>query len=253
MPCARLAALFLLAATLPLTGQAQSSLGLNFGQAGFSLGHSGAGMRPMGQISGDYRITDAHGVQLGLVAADRPGGWIGQFDGHLYLQPAPDRKYGVFATLADINDRSAGIGTAGIEMMWEVAPGTVIEGRAGAGLATGGIDFIAVSGSLSHALGHTTEGFIRGGLAEFDEAALSAVGYTVGTGIRHHLGGTGLELSVAISANGLAGRDSAKAITQVDLGLTWRFGADRGARRPVASRSFETIQPFDPLIVRGLF
>lgn len=242
-----IAALWLTEAT-PLS--AQSSLGLNFAEA--TLGGS-AGADAAARLSGDYRLAPAIGLQFGLAAADRPGGWIGQVEGHLYLQPRDDRKYGFFLTLADIDGRDATLATGGAEALWAPQPGIVLGAAAGAGIGTGGMDFIFARGSASRAIGDDVTIFAEIGLAAFDESTFSATGIQGTTGMRYAIPDTGFELSLALAGDRLAGRDSSPAETWVELGLIWQFGADRGARKGLNSRAFNSVQPVDPLIRRGLF
>lgn len=229
---------------------AQSSLGLNFVEASVTSDtKAGAAAR----ISGDFRLSPAIGLQFGLAATDMPGGWVGQVDGHLYLQPQDDRKYGFFLTVADIDGRDATLATGGVEAMWAPRPGAVLGAAAGAGVATGGMDFIFVQGRASRAIGPNVTLFAELGLAAFDESAFSAVSVSGTTGMRYAIPGSGLELSLALASDRFVGRNSSPVESRAELGLTWRFGAESGARKSLNSRAFETIRPVDPMIRRGLF
>lgn len=247
---------FGLAAGLSLADPAlaQSSLGLNFAEAGFGVEAGQGEAAASGVALGDYRITGQHGVQLDLGLADRPGGVLGQIDMHLYLSPRPDRKYGFVVSLADVDGREATVAAAGIEAMVEVSPATFLTGRGLIGYARpGDVDFIAVSGGLARALNDNLAVFATLDLAEFDEAHLRANAWAARIGASWQPDRSGMEWFVALAADGLTGRDEAEGEVRAELGVTWRFGAGGGAARPVAERAFRVGQPLDPLLRRGLF
>lgn len=249
-----LAALVALATNLlPQNAPAQSSLGLNFAEAEATLAHDSGATRLSGHLMGDYRISAAHGLQFGLTGYGIANGWVGQVDAHLYLQPQADRKYGFYLTVADIDSRAATMATGGVEAMWQPGTNTTLTASAGAGLATGSLDFLTVSGSADHALSDRLSVFVAIGITVIDEADISATAISGTTGIRYALPTTGIELTAALAADRLAGYDSGHQESRVKIGVAWRFGAERGARRSVNSRSFETMQPLDALITRGLF
>jgi hypothetical protein len=235
----------------PLPAFAQSSLGLSFAEASFGLTSSAGGETLSGRLSGDWRITANHGVQLDLGLRQGSGGLVGQVDGHLYMSPREDRKYGFFVSLADLDERSGVIGMAGVEGMIEIAPGTLIEGRAGAGMAQpGGMDFITVSAGLRHALSDSLSLDAGITVTEFDEAGFSAIGTQTGLGVTWESASSPLSLSARIEGDRLSGYGSE---TRVGLSLTYAFGPEGGARRGVGARAFTAPQPMLSLIDRGLF
>ena len=247
-----------LAATIPLclaTGSfAQSSLGLNFAEAALTVDGGDQDAQVGGTLSGDYRITGAHGFQLDLRMTDHPDGFLGQIDGHLYLAPSVDRKYGFLFSLADVDGRETTIASAGIEGMVALSDSTFISGRAILGYARpGDIDFIGLSGGITHALNDRTALFATLDVAEFDEQRLQANAYTGRIGMTYQPDGSPFEVTAALAVDGLTGRDSAPEESRVELGFTWRFGATGGARRGVAERAFNAPQPFDVLLRRNLF
>lgn len=244
--CAAVAAACLLA--LPSSAAAES-LGLNWFQAGATWSDDG---QPAGRLAGDWRIGPAHGLQLDVGLAGRDGGAVGEIAAHLYLMPQADRKYGFFATLTDIDGREATSAVMGVEAMHTPTADWMLEARAGIGKATGGLDFIMAEARVSRTL--TDSLSITGGLmaADFDEAALRAIGWRAEIGLAWMPEALPVEISAALVQDGLHGRNAAGGESRVELGLTWRFGAG-GMRRPVAERAFSAARPLDPLIRRGLF
>ncbi len=234
--------------------RAQSSPGLVFGEVGLGADSGDQETAASGYATGVFQITGWHGLQLGLGLADRPGGMIGQIDGHVYLMPGPATKYGIVLSLADVDNREVTIGSAGIEGMWQLGPNTFVSGQAVLGYARpGNIDFIGVSLGLSQAVWDRASVFATLDVAEFDEAILRTTAYTGRAGINWQPAGTSLDLVAALAADGLTGDLSGSGDLRLELGLTWRFGTSGGARRPVAERAFRAWQPFDPLLRRGLF
>jgi hypothetical protein len=234
--------------------QAQSSLGLNFAEAGFGLSAGQADTSISGFALGDYRITPQHGIQVDLSIADRPGGFVGQLDGHLYLSPQPDRKYGFVLSLADADSREATMAAGGIEGMIALRGDLFLSGQALLGYARpDDVDFIAISGTLQKALNDNVSLFATLDLAEFDEEALRANAWSGRIGVTFQPDAAGFEWLAAVAGDGLTGRDSKDPEARLEIGVTWRFGAAGGARRPVSERAFRVMQPFDPLLRRGLF
>jgi hypothetical protein len=234
------------------TASAQSSLGLNFVEAELTAasGASGGAAR----ITGDYRITGAHGVQMDLSATDEPGGFLGRIDGHLYMMPTEDSKYGLMASLADIDGRSGTIGMAGVEGMLRLDARMVIEARAVAGLAQpGSVDFVAADAGVTRQIGERTAVTARLALAEFDEAAFSTVAYAADIGVMHSLAGTGFEISASLGVSGSVGDAVLAREGVARIGMTWRFGVGSGAARGLAERAFGRAQPAEELLRRGLF
>ncbi len=165
---------------------AQSSLGIQGTTLGFGGVQDEAGdIQTEADVSVDVRVTSVHGLQGDLRFSDTANGLIGQLGAHLYMAPNPGRKYGLFATLSDVDGRSMTWGMIGIEGMLSLGLDTVVEARTGLGVAdTGGPDFIFAGVSLAHAVNPALEleGFLD--IAEFDEAALQAVSYEAG--VRAH-------------------------------------------------------------------
>jgi hypothetical protein len=245
---------FVLAACLATASaaSAQSSLGLNFVEA--ELTAVSGWSRGAARITGDYRITAAHGFQADLSATDEPDGFLGRIDAHLYMMPTEDSKYGLTASFADIDGRSGSIGMAGVEGMFRLGERTVAEARAVAGLAQpGGVDFVAADVGVTRRIGERTAVSARIGLAEFDEAAFSTVIYTADIGVAHSLAGTGIEVGASLGASGSLGDRLLGDEVVARIGVTWRFGAGSGSARSLGGRAFGRTQPVEELLRRGLF
>ena len=202
-------------------------------------------------LSGDWKISDAHGLQFGLGYADRPPGALLTVDAHLYLAPAPGRKYGFFLGVADLDGEEFTVVQGGVAGMLALSDRTVVQGRAGLGLSDSDLDYLTVSASLSHDLSDRLQVYGSAMLAEFDETAFRAIAHELALGLRYRIG-NGASLSLAVVTDGLSGRDGAPSDTRIELGLRWTFGGS-GSDDPVADRAFDTLQPVDVLIRRGLF
>lgn len=228
-----------------------SSLGLAFFDAEVDLS-SGASRGAL-RLTGDYRISPAHGLQFGLSGADMPKGWLGRVEGHLYLQPQADRKYGFYAAVADADGRSMTLAEGGIEAMWAPQAGVLLQGRAGAGIASHGIDYLAASGRVERQIGDRLAVFAGLNMVKVDEAGLGGTLVAADLGVRYAVPGSALALSLAVSGDRIIGRDAQHAESRATLGLTWRLGEDRASQSGVDSRAFETINAVDPMIRRGMF
>jgi hypothetical protein len=237
----------------PMAARAQSSLGLNAAEFGLAYGSGESENAASGTVAGDFRITGAHGLQLGLGFADQPGGGLGQVDLHLYLLPSPLQKYGFVLSLADADGREATIGYTGVEGIFQLGASTFASGQAVLGYARpGDIDFIGFSGGLVQALSDTTAIFATLDLAEFDEESLRTTAYAGRIGVSYQPDQSQWEISAAVATDGLTEMGASEE-TRLELALAWRFGATGGARRPVGERLYRPWQPFDPLLRRGLF
>jgi hypothetical protein len=239
-------------AVMGLCGPAQAdSLGFRFADisaAGTSIGEFS------GRLSADFAITPSLGVQLDLGAVGYEEEYLGQIDAHLYMMPTDAAKYGLFFSLADMDGREATIGMAGIEAMFALSERTEVHGRAGIGMAMpGNMDFITLSVGASHAFSDQVAVFGDLTMAEFDEAALRAVGSSARIGVSYQPLAQPWEVSVSLVRDGLTGRDAAAFETRAELGFTLHLGAGGGAVRGLGARGFASPQPVDPLLRRGRF
>lgn len=242
------------ALVMALPASAQSSLGLSRLEA--EIGISGDGSQDLAEarISGDFRITGAHGLQIDLSAFDYPGGYLGQIDGHLYLQPGNRSKYGLFGSLADVDGREATIAFAGAEGLFALTGRTTLETRAGIGYARpGALDFVAAEARLSQAVTGALSVHVAAQVAEIQEQSLDTRAWGAEIGLTWHPAEGPLAITAAAGTTGLDGRDSVPADGYIRLGVSWSFGGGSDARRPVAEHGFTSPRPFDPLLRRGRF
>ncbi|MCB6177472.1 hypothetical protein LHP98_04920 [Rhodobacter sp. Har01] len=244
-PLTLAAVLLALAPTLPAQAD---SLGLTW--ATISAGVDGD-EQPFASLSGDWKIGSAHGLQFGLGFADRPDGALLSVDAHLYLMPKPGRKYGFYASVADIDGRSVTTVEGGVAGMLALGDRTVVQARAGAGMSNADLDWLTVSAGLSHDVSDRLR--IYGGvmLTEFDETAFRALAHEVRAGVRYRVAGA-TQVTLAVVQDGLSGRNGAPSDTRLELGVSWTFGGS-GSGDPVADHAFDTPQPVDVLFRRGLF
>lgn len=255
------AALLGLGLAIATSGQAKAQsldIGLNFAEvSGWATSYDTAGTLPGLRLTGDFTTGPAHGIQVDLAAEDYDTGYLGQVDLHFYLAPQGTWKYGFYASIADMNDMELTVGHAGVAAMVELAPGTVFEASAGVGLLRSPgldtVDFVTVSGGISHAISDRTAVFAEGTVSQFEEVSIQATGYEAMAGVRHALGDGRIELTAALGTIGLTGRDSAPAETTALLGMTWRFSGGKGQRRDLSQRAFGTSQPARPLLVLARF
>ena len=244
-----------LSAVAALAGPAAAdSLGFRFADVYVGARDSDNGAQGMAQVTADFAITEALGLQLDLGVAGYDREFLGQLDAHLYMMPTETAKYGLFFSLADMDGREATIAMAGAEAMFALSPRTTLHGRAGLGMARpNDMDFITASLGAAHALTDNIAIFADLTVTEFDEASLRAVASTAQFGVTYQPQGRPWEVSASLVRDGLTGRDAAAFETRAELGFTLHLGAGGGAKRGLAARSFANTQPFDPLLRRGMF
>ncbi|MGI9389251.1 MAG: hypothetical protein ACR2O1_04260 [Boseongicola sp.] len=232
---------------------AQSSLGIQ--SARIELGGAqdeAQDFQAEAGIGVDVAITSYHGLQGNLQFSDTANGMIGQLGAHLYMTPNSGRKYGVFATLSDVDDRSMTWGTLGVEGMMALGLDTVIEGRTGLGVADeAGLDFIFAGVSIAHKVTSTLEVESFLDIAEFDEPALQAISYEVGIAAHYSPEDVPWGLYASLTHSDLTGRDGTSGDTRLGVGFTIEFGASRGT--DPTTRQFRSSDPVEPLIRRGLW
>ncbi|NNE88390.1 MAG: hypothetical protein HKN27_09970 [Silicimonas sp.] len=233
---------------------AQSSLGIT--GAAFSLGatEDEGGNR---QVEGaaavvDVAITSVHGFQGDLSFADTVGGGIGTVGAHLYMAPVDGQKYGLFASLSDVDGSAMLWGTLGAEGMLSMGENTIAEVRGGFGYADeGGLDFIFGGIGLAHAFSPslTVEGALD--LADFDEADFRATAYDFTLKTDYSPEGSPWGAYASVTYSGLTGRDDAKGEVRLGLGLSLSLGNVGGA--DTDTRLFRNPDPVAPLLRRGLY
>lgn len=246
--------LFVLLTSVSGPALAQSSLGIT--GASFSLGATedeGGDFRLEGAAAVvDVAITSVHGFQGDLSFADTVGGGIGTVGTHLYMSPVNGQKYGLFATLSDVDGRSMLWGTLGAEGMLSLGENTVGEVRGGFGYADeNGLDFIFAGVGVAHEF--TSEWTLEGALdlADFDEASFRATSYDVSIKAEYSPEGSPWGAYASVAYSGLAGQDDADGELRLGLGLSVALGNIGGA--DTDTRLFRSPDPVAPLLRRGLF
>ena len=218
--------------TLPSIATAQSSIGVkgaSFSFAGVQFDGSDASFE--GEALLDVAITQYHGFQGELSFADTDAGLIGRVGGHLYLEPGAGRKYGFFATYADLDNASVSYLQAGIEGMWSLGERAAFEARAGAGMGTGDLDYIFAGAGVHYALSDTVALSAGVDVAEFDEAGFSAIGFNTHVGIEYDMPSSPIVIFGEVRQDALTGSDGGPSQTSAVLGLRIRLGNSGGISR----------------------
>jgi hypothetical protein len=232
---------------------AQSSLGFTMGEASVGVLSLDSGEFAFADGRVDVAITGAHGLQFDLALEDRPQGTLGHFGAHVYLAPREGQKYGLFATLSDLDGESLTLGAAGAEGRIALGERAALELRAGAGLGNriasdASLDFIFAGAGVDYEASDRLRLGLYGEAAEFDEADFRAVGYTLVAEAEYRLGS--VTISGAVGVSGLEGRDGGARESFARIGLSVGFGA--GGADP-SRRLFRRADPTQPLALRGLF
>ncbi len=232
---------------------AQSSLGIQSSTFEFGGAQDEAGdFQADAGIGVDIAITPFLGLQGDLRFSNTPNGLIGRLGAHLYMTPKEGQKYGVFATLSDVDGRSMTWGTIGIEGMLSMGLDTVVEARTGLGVADdAGLDYIFAGVSLAHAVTPALELEAFFDVAEFDEPALQAISYELGVAAHYSPEGAPWGLFASLTHSDLGGRDGTSGEIRLGLGMTLEFGAPRSV--DPATRQFRNHDPVAPLVRRGLW
>ena len=232
---------------------AQSSLGVTGADLSFGVEQDEQG-DAQGRVSAlvDVAITANHGVQGDLTFYDTRAGSVGTLTGHLYLQPKPGQKYGLFASMSDVDGHAMLWGSLGAEGIFQIGKATSIEGRIAPGAAdVGGLDYIFAGAALAHELTPDWQVGASFNLADFDEADFRATSYDLGLTARYGPEAQPWGAYDSIEYADLAGRDGASGETRLGLGITYTFG-DSGGISP-ATRPFRMSDPVAPLVRRGLY
>ena len=233
---------------------AQSSLGIT--GATFSLGatedESGTYQLEGAAAVVDVAVTSVHGFQGDLSFADTAGGGIGTVGAHVYMSPVKGQKYGLFATLSDVDGRSMLWGTLGAEGMLALGETTVAEVRGGFGYADeSGLDFIFAGVGVAHEFSPswTVEGAVD--LADFDEATFRATSYDVSLKAEYSAQGSPWGAYASVAYSGLSGRDDADGEVRIGVGISLSLGGLGGA--DTDTRLFRSPDPVAPLLRRNIF
>jgi len=232
---------------------AQSSLGIQGVDLQFAMIEDENGSAQSNVLNRlDVAITDVHGFQGDVSFADTKQGLIGQLGAHLYMTPRAGQKYGVFASLSDVDGRMMTWGTLGIEGMLALSDTTTLEGRTGMGISdVDSLDYIFGDVSISYAAFSNLEIESALTLTEFDEAAFRAISYEASLTARYSPEGAPWGLFAQISKSGLSGRDGASGATRLGLGVTLSLGQSGGVSPE--TRPFRSVDPVAPIVRRGLW
>lgn len=245
--------IFALVLGFSVPAYAQSSLGIT--GAAFSFGQTedeGGAARTQGAASVDVAITGVHGFQGELRFADTEGGGIGSVGAHLYMAPGSARKYGLFATLHDVDGRSLMWASFGAEGMVSILEDTMLEFRAGIGAAdSGGLDFIFAGASVTYSVSPAVSIAAVLDLADYDEAMFRATSYEATISARYSPEGRPWGIYTSLGRSGLMGRDGARSETRLGFGLTLDLGTS-GHTNP-RTQHFGATDPVAPLVRRGLW
>jgi len=202
----------------------------------------------LGVAAVNVAITEAHGLQLDATLEDAPGGAVGRLGAHLFMTPQDAHKYGLFATLSDLDDTEATWGSLGIEGILALSPRASAELRGGIGYGTAGLDWIFASAALAREIG---AGTVRAAIdvTEFDEIGLSAIATETRLGVE-------APLTPRLAAFGdvvYARLDGANVAPETILrgGFTLRFGTLGGVSP--RTQLFATPDPVALLARRGWF
>lgn len=197
----------------------------------------------------DVAVTEFHGLQGDLHFADEPGGTFGILAGHAYMTPAPGQKYGLFATLGDVDGHSRSYGVTGVEGLFAVGNATSFELRTGLGASQpDGIDLIFAEAGIVQGVfpGLTVEAGLT--VSEIDEIAMQTMLVEARLGAQYRPRDRALGGFAEIVHDDLA-HHPATGRTELRVGLSLTLGR-LGATAP-KGRAFRTADPLRPLFRRG--
>lgn len=245
--------LFVLFVSFAGPAAAQSSLGISGAALSFGSTEDEAGARRSSvEASVDVAVTGVHGFQGDVALVDHAAGTAGSLAAHLYMAPTKDRKYGLFATMSDLDGRAMTWVSMGAEGMVQVGDNGSLELRAGLGAANAeGLDYIFGGMSYAHALTSNLDIAATLDLAEFDEPSLRAISYDAGLRATYQADAAPWAIYASATRSGLAGRDSRAGETRLGLGITVSFGATGGTKP--STRPFRSTDPLAPLLRRDLW
>ena len=246
-----LATIFLASVTTPAV--AQSSLGIQGMDLRFGLIEDESGTAQSdARLRLDVAITDVHGFQGDVVFADAESGLIGQLGAHLFMAPQQGQKYGVFASLSDVDGRMMTWGSIGVEGMLVLSESTTLEGRTGMGVSdVDSLDYIFGDVSMAYSPFENFDIETALTLTEFDEAAFRALSYDLSITTHYSLEGAPWGLFASVSRSGLSGRDGVSGETRFGFGVSMSFGHSGGVAPE--TRPFRSVDPVAPLVRRDLW
>ena len=225
----------------------------NLGLRAATLGLNSTGADQNGaHLNLDYAITAHHRFEVNFDLAHTEIGTNGAVRAGLHISPAADRRYGLFAYLADLNNESSRWGGLGIQGRREIA-GLTLGAYGGFGLrdsamATrpfGDADVLFAGGDIRFDLGPSWQGFAQIRLAEFDELRLST------TQITGEIGVQWLDHSGAVAVTASYGFEDFSNPALRDRGQ-FRLGVEIALGKRPVNTPLPCADPFLPVVARGL-
>ncbi len=208
--------------------------------------------RNSGGLYLDYAITPDHGFALNFDLFDTKVGTIGAVRAGLSLSPASDRRYGLFAYLADMNNESSRWGGIGIQGRRQIA-GVGLGGFGGIAqrdstMTTrllGDADVLFAGGEIRLDLSASWQGFAQVSLADFDELQLSTSMIWGEIGL---LWQDPSDRYALVASYGFEDFSNSRLndTTRIRLGVEITLGRGTGAR------ALPFADPFLPVVARGL-
>ena len=237
------AAEFRLGAVAQDTGTAMGSLG--------SIKDTSAVQPTLGFAAVNVAITQHHGLQGDALFEGTPDGAIGRLGAHLFMTPRDGQKYGLFATLADLDGEALTWISLGAEGILDAGRHSTVELRGGIGAASAkGLDWIFLGGRISRDVaGGAATAYVDYNLTEFDEPGFDVLAHELSIGTDARLSRR-LGAFASVSRSRLSG-SSAPDETTLRAGITIRFGKMGRAR--AHEQMFTTTDPVAQLIRRGYF
>jgi len=224
--------------------------GIEMSLGGVSQSDGGASISA--EIVLDVAVTGHHGLQGDLAWIETNTGAVGRIGAHLYMTPVPGQKYGLFAVVGDVNDRSLTYGSAGIEGMFEATDRLALGGYTGIGMGSeDGLDVIfgGFEGTFVASDTLRLDGGVQ--ITEYDEARFRAIGTEARIALRYSPADQPFAVTAGLVHDMLTGPDGAPGRTRAEVMFSWNFGTLNSAEP--TTRPFRSADPFLPLIRRGLY
>lgn len=202
---------------------AQSSVGVTGAtfDAALADGSTDLGLRL------DTAISRHHGLQLGLGLADDTVQPRGSLSGHLYLMPDDGSRYGLFASLTDLDNDPRHYAEIGAELWIGLSDRLSVSGAAAMGAANfEELDWIALRASSDYRLADHLDLSLGAGVTGFDEAAIAAIVADISLRLAYQPGRSAPGFYVQLEADQLFGADAAPARATLSAGLTFTLGRD---------------------------
>lgn len=237
-----------LAAAVPATAQAQSSLGVT----GASLSFSGTDAKGEGASAGamlDVAVTANHGLQTNLSYTKYDNGNVGRIASTLYMIPRHGLKYGLSVMVGDQDGVSSTYGQIGAAGIFAISDDLDFEVRAGIGMRTDSdLDWITGGAGIHWQAAPELRLYGQYDIAHFDEAQFSAVAHEVTLGAEYHFKNSPVALFAEASHDWLNGRSGASGETTLRAGISIAVG-HAGGNQP----SFRVSDPMRQLLRRGSY